>query len=386
MFPKISDLINYLLGTDIVLPIQTYGFMVAMAFLIASYVLYLELKRKEKLGIFKAYERTVVVGKAPTIQDLIVPFFIAFFVGFKLWEVFVDYNSFANNPQEFLFSWKGSWPVGLLFGVASAGWTYYSKNKEKLEKPKDEKVFVHPKELAGSILIVAAIWGLIGAKVFDVIEHLDDFFADPIGTFFSFSGLAFYGGMIGGTIGVAIYLKKRKMSLPETADCVAPALMLAYGIGRIGCQLSGDGCWGMPNLEPQPEWLSFLPNWMWAFDYPHNVINEGVLLHNCSGSHCHVLGQAVWPTPFYETTMSIILFSILWAIRKKIKTPLILSSIYLMMNGTERFIIEKIRVNIKYDFLGMDVTQAEIISTSIFLSGVILLTIVLLRKKKLKEV
>ncbi len=130
-------------------------------------------------------------------------------------------------------------------------------------------------------------------------------------TLFSFSGLAFYGGLITAAFAVSIYVERNKIPWPVNADVVAPALMLAYGIGRIGCQLSGDGCWGMVNADPKPEWLSFLPDWAWAFNYPHNVINEGVLIPDCSGRNCHVLDQPVFPTPLYETTIAFLFFGLL---------------------------------------------------------------------------
>jgi prolipoprotein diacylglyceryltransferase len=150
---------------------------------------------------------------------------------------------------------------------------------------------------------------------------------------------------------------------------VAPALLLAYGIGRIGCQMSGDGCWGMVNLNPKPEWLGFLPGWMWAFDYPNNVINAGILIPGCEGSHCHVLGQPVYPTPFYETVMALLLFAVLWMIRKRVRIHGYLFSIYLILNGMERVTIEQLRVNIQYDFLGMKITQAEIIAVGLIAAG-----------------
>jgi prolipoprotein diacylglyceryltransferase len=155
------------------------------------------------------------------------------------------------------------------------------------------------------------------------------------------------------------------------ADSVAPALMIAYAVGRIGCQLSGDGCWGGPNPEPKPEWLSLLPDWMWAFNYPHNVINEGVLLPGCEEKFCHVLDQPVFPTPFYETTICTLLFLVLWFIRKKIAVPGMLFSIYLILNGIERFIIEGIRVNIKYNFFGLETTQAQAIAIGLVVLGII---------------
>jgi prolipoprotein diacylglyceryltransferase len=146
--------------------------------------------------------------------------------------------------------------------------------------------------------------------------------------------------------------------------------MLAYGIGRTGCQLSGDGCWGIVNPHPMPSWLSFLPGWMWAWDFPHNVINEGIRIPGCDGSNCYVLGQPVYPTSFYETMLALIFFTILWIVRKRITKPGVLFSLYFILNGIARFLIEKIRVNIRYEFAGIQFTQAEVIAVFLVLLGI----------------
>tara|TARA_B100000902_G_scaffold356078_1_gene369456 strand:- start:67 stop:576 length:510 start_codon:yes stop_codon:yes gene_type:complete len=167
-------------------------------------------------------------------------------------------------------------------------------------------------------------------------------------------------------------------------DSAAPALMLAYGVGRIGCQMSGDGDWGIVNLAPKPEWLSMFPDWVWSYNFPNNVINAGVYIEGCTGKFCSVLPQPVWPTSLYEIVMCLILFSILWVIRRKIKLPGIIFGIYLIMNGIERFFIEKIRVNTEYNFLG-GITQAEIISFCLIITGVFM-TIYILQKNKTQKI
>jgi prolipoprotein diacylglyceryltransferase len=370
MYPKISDFINALFGTRIELPIQTYGFFVALAFITAGFFLYLELKRKEREGLIHPVEKEQVKGKPASATELVFSFLIAFIIFYKLTGIILNYGEFTRAPQDYLFSMQGNLFGGLVAGGAYAFFIYWQKKKKKLPSPKKEKVLVHPYQLAGNILLVAAISGIAGAKLFDVIEHLDDLVRDPVGTIFSFSGLAFYGGLIVATIAVSWYAERNSIPWPVIGDSVAPGLMLAYGVGRIGCQASGDGCWGIVNTAPKPDWLSFLPDWMWAFDYPHNVIDEGVKISGCVGEHCHMLEQAVFPTPFYETVMATIIFIGLWSVRKKIIIPGVLFSIYLILNGIERFLIEKIRINLKYDFLGMQVTQAEIIAVGLIVAGI----------------
>ena len=99
-------------------------------------------------------------------------------------------------------------------------------------------------------------------------------------------------------------------------------------------------------------------------------MNEaGEKIPGCMGKFCHELPQGVYPTPFYETIMCLILFAILWSLRKKLKVPGTLFALYLMFNGIERFFIEKIRVNTTINLFGFQPTQAEVISILLFLTG-----------------
>ncbi|HAL65068.1 MAG TPA: diacylglyceryl transferase [Bacteroidales bacterium] len=385
MYPKISDLINDIFGTHIQLPIQSYGMMMAIAFVVAGLILNSELKRKERERILKPHSKKIIEGLPATPFEIASSGFIAFILGFKIIGIILDYKFFVDNPQEYILSWKGSWLGGILVGGFSAYYTWHSKEKKKLSKPKTKFVEIHPHELTLNILFVAAVFGLIGAKLFDMMEHLDELFRDPLGTLFSFSGLAFYGGLILGAIAVILYTKKYDIAFEHIADATAPALMLAYAVGRIGCQLAGDGCWGIPNPNPKPQWLSFLPNWLWSFNYPHNVINEGIPIPGCEGQHCFVLPQPVFPTPLYETIICTLFFLILWGIRKKLSIPGLLFGIYLMLNALERFFIEEIRVNQNYKIIGsIELSQAQIIAIAIFITGVALSFIFYRKYKKLQ--
>ncbi|MFP4470268.1 MAG: prolipoprotein diacylglyceryl transferase [Bacteroidales bacterium] len=370
MYPRISDLLNDLLGTNIILPVQTYGFFVAMAFVAAGSILYLELKRKERNGTIKSRTKKVLAGKPPSLNEYITTALLYFAIGYKIIGLLLNYGEVAEQPQEYLLSWKGNFLAGVLLAALAVYLVYRKGKKEKLDKPVVKEEEIHPYQLTPAIVLVAAFAGIFGAKMFDVVEHLDDFFRDPLGTLFSFSGLTFYGGLIVAAFAVSWYGEKNNIRWPVMADAVAPALMLAYAVGRIGCQLSGDGCWGVPNPHPQPEWLGFLPNWTWSFTYPHNVINEGVPMPGCDGNFCHELAQPVWPTPFYETTICTIFFFVLWGIRKSIAIPGVLFSIYLILNGIERFFIEFIRVNIQYTILGIRMTQAQAIAILIVVVGI----------------
>ena len=253
---------------------------------------------------------------------------------------------------------------------------YFPKSTVKGEK--GDPIQVYPYDRVGDITIVAAISGLLGAKIFAILESVDNiksFLSNPISNFFTGSGLAMYGGLIGGFIGVFWFVKSRlKVNPIYIMDAIAPALMFAYSVGRIGCQLAGDGDWGIPNGAPTPSWW-FLPNWMWSYGYPHNVTNSAEHPHEIIagfvGHYNTILSPPVYPTPFYETVMAAIIGVILWNLRKRLKIHGMLFMVYLILNGVERFYIEKIRVNDKIHAFGLTFTQAELIAVIIFIIGVV---------------
>jgi len=370
MYPRLSDMINDLLGTSIKLPIQTYGFFVALAFIAGAIILSYELKRKEKEGLLKAQKKTIIKGKPASLKDLVFSGIIGFLLGYKGLGIILNYSRFVDNPQDFLLSAEGSFIGGIILAALSVFSTWRSAEKEKLPKPKAEETEIRPHQLTTTLVMIAAIAGIVGAKLFDTLENFSSFLADPIGTLFSFQGLTFYGGLIAATIALTWYAHKNKIPWAVLADAAAPALLLAYAVGRLGCQFSGDGCWGVENLDPKPAWLAFLPDWAWAYNFPHNVIKEGIPIENCRGEYCYVLENPVYPTSLYESFLSLIFFIIAWTMRKKIAVSGVLFSIYLMMNGSARFMVEKIRINPPYDVLGMQLTQAEIIAFLLFLSGI----------------
>jgi prolipoprotein diacylglyceryltransferase len=427
MYPTISDLIKDIFGIKIPLPIQSFGFFMAVAFIVAAWLVMKELKRKESNAILSVLKRKVLVGKPATVQELVTMSIIGFILGYKVLGMILHYSSFTENPQTFVFSSEGSIIGGILGAAIAAYLRYWEKNRQKLETPKWEEIDVHPYELTGNIIMLGALFGVIGAKVFDCLENIDSFISDPIGSLFSFSGLTFYGGLIFAAIAIIWYAKRNNIKPLVMCDVAAPVIMIAYAIGRIGCQTAGDGDWGILNsayitnsdtkielvqgsqyqdtLKKYQSFYSYefnthdlsevphlsvagpgwLPKWMFAYSYPHNVINSGIEITGNKErekipKHDYQLPIPVFPTPFYETTMCAILFIVLWAIRKRIKSTGVLFAIFLIMNGVERFFIEKIRVNIKYHIFGHSITQAEIISTLLFFAGILLL-IYLLRKK-----
>lgn len=371
MYPSLSDLLKDLFGINLPLPIQMFGFMVAMAFVIGHYVIAAELKRKSQLGVFSPINRTITEGLPASRNELLLNALFGFLLGFKILYIIFNYTEFTIDPPSIVLSIKGNFIGGVILAAVFAYYTYQEKEKSKLAKPVTKNIQIYPHDLMGNIIMIAAVAGLIGAKIFHNLENWDDFVKSPIESLLSFSGLTFYGGLIVGLAAVYYYAKSNKIKFIHLIDAGAPGLMLAYGIGRLGCQLSGDGDWGIVNLAAKPEWMSFLPDWTWAYNYPHNVLSEGVPIAGCVGRHCMELPQAVFPTPLYETFMALLIFAFLWSIRKKIIQPGLMFSIYLVLNGLERFFIEKIRVNTLYNVSGFTFTQAELISSILIILGIV---------------
>lgn len=415
MYPNLYFFLKEALGIDEpwrwTRVVNSFGFFVAISFILAAVVLTRELKRRERRNLLFPIVETITVGKPATLAELLTNAILGFLIGYKLLGLLL--NSDENmSPQDYIFSSNGNLPGGILLALVFAALKYWERRKQQLPKPEERKIRIWPHERVGDMTIYAAVFGFLGAKLFDNLENWDRFIQDPIGNLLSPSGLTFYGGLICAGAAIIIYAKRKQINLRYLVDAFAPALMLAYAIGRIGCQVSGDGDWGIPNsayitdanghvqgsdtttfrqavqgnaayfqkefgsldaIHHQPvKAPSFLPEWFVAYAYPHNVNEQGFKISGCEGEFCYALPVPVFPTPIYETLTCLLLFGVLIWYRSRPHVPGQVFAVYLVMNGLERFFIEKIRVNTKYHIFGLEPTQAEIISLALVIAGIAL--------------
>ena len=371
MYPDLSYLLHDLIGTEPdnwTAVFKTFGLLLVIAILTAAWFFYQELRRKAKEGIYQPEKMTIVTGLPATTGELLSNGLFGFVLGFKLLYIAQHFPEFRQDAADVVLSAKGSWLGGVVLAAVFAAQRWWEKKKQVLPKPKEEVQLIYPHDRIGDLTMIAAVTGIIGAKIFAILEDPSDFMTDPLGTFFSGSGLAIYGGLICGFLGVVWYLRRHRIPVFHTLDALAPAFVIAYGVGRIGCQLSGDGDWGIV-AAAQPSWW-FLPDWLWSFDYPMNVNRDGIPIEGCLYDYCMRLPEPVYPTPLYETIASFVIAGFLWATRKRLTTPGMLFFIYLALNGAQRFWIEKIRVNTKYEWMPFQPTQAEVIAVILFIIGV----------------
>jgi phosphatidylglycerol:prolipoprotein diacylglycerol transferase len=249
---------------------------------------------------------------------------------------------------------------GLMLGIAfiTASWLLTKEIERKKLNP----------NIATEMTILAIIFGIVGAKIFHLLENFEAFLKDPVGMAFSPGGLTFFGGLIVAVIAVWIYARRKKIPFLYLADAAAPMLALAYGIGRIGCHLAGDGDYGIPTDLP------------WGTNYENGTVPPSVMFQGTEIAESYPNGivpndTPLHPTPVYEFLICFVIFLILWKLRKKdqpgAQTGWIhgkLFMFYLIFISIERFSVEFIRLNPKLLF---SLSEAQIISAVLFLAGVI---------------
>lgn len=198
-------------------------------------------------------------------------------------------------------------------------------------------------DLAYDVTLYAYVGGWLGARLFLIPTGWEFFVQDPISFLLSGSGWVWYGGLIGGTLAVALLARNRHLSLLFLADVTAPALAMGLAIGRIGCQLSGDGDYGVPTDLP------------WGMSYPDGVVPTTERVH---------------PAPLYEMLACFAIFAYLW--RRRLKNPPTgdLFGRYLVLSAIVRFLIEFVRRNPNW-LLGL--TTAQWFSVALTFLGIVLI-------------
>jgi prolipoprotein diacylglyceryltransferase len=393
MYPDLSYFFHDLLGTSLdnwTSIFKTFGFMLVMALVACGVFLKKELLRLEKEGKVKPVSVTVTENAPTPISEIIGNSIFLTIIVAKLMVILPDISTFSANPAGLIFSKHGNWVIGILVGFAT-GFYQFWKTGQKNEPSITKTILHYPSSRTNDIIILAGLSGVLGSKLFSIIEDLPSFFEDPAGTFLSGSGLNVYGGLIVAFATVYYFVNKIGIKPIYMMDIAGMGILLGYAIGRIGCQLSGDGDWGIV-AAGIPEWW-FLPDWLWSYQYPNNVNNDGILIASCqpeiyqqslmSGMsseqscatacgmrYCHQLSAGVYPTPIYETAFGLFAFAMLYINKHRFKIPGMIFFTYMIINGAERFLIELIRVNEKHSFLGLSWSQAQYISVGFVLGGI----------------
>ncbi len=214
-------------------------------------------------------------------------------------------------------------------------------------------------EYSSSVVIAAAVMGLVGSRLYAILDDLPTYLADPKSMIFSGSGFVFYGGMIGGILGAYLVSRWYRIGFGSTMDMCAPALAIGQAIGRMGCQLAGDGDWGLPSTVP------------WAMAYPKAIVGWNSQTVLKLDEHYQLVsgyfpGVRVHPAPVYETILYLGVFMILWSMRKTSCPPGRLIYWYLVLAGGARFLVEFWRINPRVFYM---FSEAQMIALAMTVLG-----------------
>ncbi len=219
-------------------------------------------------------------------------------------------------------------------------------------------------EKAWDLVFMAVIGGILGAKGYYILLNYERLAVDASGLIFSRGGLVWYGGFLLATVLVIWEIRRRELPLAKTADAAAPALALAYAVGRVGCFLVGDD-WG----RPTDSWVGIAfpqgapPTRVDIIEQEFGITVDPALVEQ--------YGQIVpvHPTQLYEVGLSTLIFFFLWRIRRTTRPEGKLFMMWLALAGLERLLVEFLRA--KDDrFFGV-LTLAQVISLGIVAVGVI---------------
>lgn len=247
-----------------------------------------------------------------------------------------------------------SFGVFMLLAFLTAGYVLRAELRRTGEDP----------EKAWDFVFMAVIGGIVGAKGYYVLLNWPQLVEDPVGMILSRGGLVWYGGFLLATVLVIREIRKQGMSVPTTADLMAPALALAYAVGRIGCFMVGDD-WGLPTDSPLgvrfPRGTP--PTTVQNIEQMFGITVDPELIER--------YGQVVpvHPTQLYEVGMSTLIFFLLWRLRDHGHAKGWLFMLWLALAGLERFLVEFLRA--KDDrFFGV-LTLAQVFSLAIVAVGIV---------------
>jgi phosphatidylglycerol:prolipoprotein diacylglycerol transferase len=213
-----------------------------------------------------------------------------------------------------------------------------------------------PVDWAYELIFAALVGGIVGARLDFMLENWSEVKDDPLGNLFSGTGLVWYGGAIGGALGAFLWARYRGFLNVTLLDVTAPGLAIGYAVGRIGCQLSGDGDYGIPWDGP------------WAMSYEDGTVPTPP-------------GVEVHPTPIYEALAMGAVAYVLWVLRDRLR-PGLLFALYLVLAGAERLLVEFVRRN---DEVALGLTQAQWLSVGMIAAGGAWLAIAARRDRLLAE-
>ena len=223
--------------------------------------------------------------------------------------------------------------IFLALGFLAAGWAAGREFERKGYDP----------ALASSAVVWAAVGGLVGARLWIVLDAWPEFVRAPWTFLVTGGGFVFYGGLLGGTLAVTLFFWREHIPWLAGADACAPAIALGQAIGRLGCQAAGDGDWGKETALP------------WGMAYPYAVVGwdkpPGVRVH---------------PTPLYEAAAYAAIFALLWRLRREPAADGAILALYFVLSGAARFLVEFVRVNPRIAF---GLTEAQLASLTLVVIG-----------------
>ena len=223
--------------------------------------------------------------------------------------------------------------IFLALAMLAAGW---AAGREFARRGLDPRI-------AWDAVVVGSLGGLVGARLWVIFESWPAFLENPLRFILTGGGLAWYGGLVGGTIALTLFFRRHHLRWFDGADAVSPALALGHAIGRIGCQVAGDGDWGSETTLP------------WGMTYPHAVVGwdkpPGVRVH---------------PAPIYEMIAYLAVFAYLWRMRHHPDPAGRQFGRYLVLAGIARFLVEFVRINPR---VALGLSVAQLVSLALIVIG-----------------